>query len=84
MEQNLPLSNVQHWKKFLAESELFNNEDSIRWFIRRNEIALVEAGAAIKIRNQWHFVRPVFDELVIRICQGQTREIVNARAEVAA
>ncbi len=84
MEQNLSLSNVQHWKKFLAESDIFDTEDAVRWFVRRNEIALVEAGAIIKIRNQWFFVRPLFDEVFIGICRGHAREMVQSRAEVAA
>jgi hypothetical protein len=80
MEQNLPLSRVQHWKAFLEESPLFDKEDAVRWFIRRNQRVLVDAGAIIKLRNQWHFVRPAFDEAFIQICQGRAaKSIENAR-----
>jgi|688.fasta_scaffold544850_3 hypothetical protein len=80
MEQNLPLNKIQHWKKFLEETDLFDTEFAIGWFIRRNQRELVEAGAIIKVRNQWCMVRPKFDEVFIQICQARAAEsIENAR-----
>jgi hypothetical protein len=74
MEQNYPLDKVQHWKSFLEESPLFDKEDAVRWFIRRNQRVLVDSGAIIRVRDQWHFVRPKFDEVFIQICQERAAE----------
>jgi hypothetical protein len=77
--ENLPLDKVQHWKKFLAETDLFEKEDAVRWFIRRNQRELVESGAIIKVRDQWHMVRPKFDEVFIQICQTRAVESLESQ-----
>lgn len=70
MEQHEPktLSNVENWRDFQQSPDgkrLFPGLESLRWFIRENSNELVQAGALIKIRGQWHVVRPEFDAAVI-------------------
>jgi hypothetical protein len=41
-------------KSFQASAaHLFPSEPSIRWFVRRHRIRLVESGALVKLRGMW-------------------------------
>lgn len=62
------LSAVENWRDFQQTADgkrLFPSLESLRWFIRENRDQLVQAGALIKIRGQWHVVRPEFDAAVV-------------------
>ncbi len=62
------LSAVENWRDFQQTADgkrLFPGLESLRWFIRENRDQLVQAGALIKIRGQWHVVRPEFDAAVV-------------------
>jgi hypothetical protein len=69
MEQQKTLSAVENWRDFQQTADgkrLFPGLESLRWFIREHRDSLIHAGAILKIRGQWHLVRPEFDEAVIR------------------
>lgn len=69
METQKTLSAVENWRDFQQTPDgkrLFPGLESLRWFIRENRDHLIQAGALLKIRGQWHLVRPEFDEAVIR------------------
>jgi len=62
------LGAVENWRDFQQTADgkrLFPGLESLRWFIRENRDQLVQAGALIKIRGQWHVVRPEFDAAVV-------------------
>jgi hypothetical protein len=77
MQQSFPLDRVVHWKKFKESNDLFDTDNAVSWFIRKNQRVLVDAGALIKVRNQWHFVRPEFDQVFLDICKGRGVESVE-------
>ncbi len=69
MEAQKTLSAVENWRDFQQTPDgkrLFPGLESLRWFIRENRDRLIQAGALLKIRGQWHLVRPEFDDAVIR------------------
>ena len=69
MQTQNSLSAVENWREFHKSTDgkrLFPGLESLRWFIRENRDSLIQAGALVKIRGQWHLVRPEFDDAVIR------------------
>lgn len=74
MDSLKSLSSVENWRDFLNTPDgkrLFPSLESLRWFIREHRDTLIEAGAIIKIRGQWHLVRPEFDDSVIRALRAK-------------
>ena len=78
------LSAVQNWRDFQKSPEgvrLFPGLESLRWFIRQHGDDLLKAGALIKIRGQWHVVRPEFDQSVIQLMR--TKAIASLQPAAA-
>lgn len=70
MEIQKTLSAVENWRDFQKSPDgarLFPGLESLRWFIREHRDDLIQAGVMVKIRGQWHMVRPEFDNAVINI-----------------
>lgn len=68
------LSALQSWREFHSTedgSRLFPGLESLRWFLREHRDSLIQARVLLKIRGQWHVLRPEFDRAVIRILQEQ-------------
>lgn len=74
MSQSTTLENLVHWKDFCQESPLFKkNEEALRWFIRKHQDGLVDAGVIVKISNSWHLVRPEFDSVAIDLLRTEAK-----------
>jgi len=73
------LSSLQSWRDFHATEDgkrLFPGLESLRWFLRENRDELIAKGVMLKIRGQWHLVRPSFDKEVISCLQR--RAVANS------
>lgn len=66
--QNSALSAVMPLDKYQADRiEVFPSGPSLDWYVRCHKPALIEAGALLLIRNQWHAHVDKFDCEVLRI-----------------
>lgn len=77
--QTTSLENLIGWRCFQKSPEgqrVFPSTESFRWYLRNNEMALVDRGAVVKLRGQWFLVRPTFDQAVIELAT------LKARAEI--
>ncbi len=69
------LTKLRSWKEWQQSEDgarLFPGPYSLLWFIRQNEEKLVQSGAMVKMRNQWHFVFPAFEEAILEILWQKT------------
>lgn len=48
-------------------SNVFGSVESLRWFVRKHQAALVESGGLFRITNQWMIDPPAFDAAVLEI-----------------
>lgn len=74
METPTSLSALQSWRDFHETEDgkrLFPGLESLRWFLREHRDSLIQARVLLKVRGQWHVIRPDFDRAVIRILQDQ-------------
>ena len=74
METPTSLSALQSWRDFHETEDgkrLFPGLESLRWFLREHRDSLIQARVMLKVRGQWHVIRPDFDRAVIRILQEQ-------------
>ena len=69
------LRNWREWQKSEEGLRLFPTHYSLLWFIRQHEAKLIESGAMVKMRNQWHFVMPAFEKTVLGIVRNQTTRV---------
>lgn len=73
--QSPSLAGLRNWKEWQQSDEglrLFPTHYSLLWFIRQHEAELIESGAMLKMRNQWHFVMPIFEQTVLEILRHHT------------
>jgi neutral trehalase len=71
------LTNWREWQKTEEGSRLFPTVHSFAWFIRRHEKPLVESGALIKMRNQWHLIPTEFYSAVIDLLRRNTQDRIK-------
>ena len=68
------LDRLQNWREFQQSNEgkrLFPCLGSLSWFLRQHRQELMRSGGLVKIRGQWHVVRPEFDDAVINVLQAK-------------
>lgn len=48
-------------------SNVFGSVESLRWFVRKHQAELVEAGALFRLTDRWMIDPPAFDAAVLEI-----------------
>ena len=59
---------------------LFHSEQSLRWFLKRNDLRLIQADALVLIRAQWHVVEPKFSQALAEIFKSEALRAVGEPA----
>lgn len=68
------LACLQSWREFQKSDDgkrLFPSLGSLEWFLRQHRHELMGLGVILKIRGQWHVVRPEFDKAMIKLLQSK-------------
>lgn len=56
-----------------SRAHIFRSEQSLQWFLRRNKVRLVEAGALRMISGRWHALPARFDAIVLEAGQAAAK-----------
>ena len=79
--QQTPLGDIQSWREWYSQpgaDRLFPSLESLRWFINQNKTHLIESGAMVRLRGQWHFIEPQFKEVLMGIMRAKALEMAAA------
>lgn len=77
--QSQSFADLRNWKEWQKSEEglrLFPTHHSLLWFIRQHEAELIESGAMVKMRNQWHFVMPDFEKAILDIARQKVAKVI--------
>ena len=76
MDQDSSIADLQFWKdwhKTDTGQNLFPGIESLRWFIRTHQQALVDRNALVFFRSRWYLVTPNFEPAVLNLLRESTR-----------
>ena len=69
-----PLAQVMSLDEYRAQRQRhFPSAGALEWYCRVNKPALVDAGALLKLRGQWHVHAERFDQAVLDIAQASSK-----------
>ena len=74
-----PLGEIISWREWHSRpgaDRLFPSLPSLRWFIDQNKRLLIERGALVLLRGQWHFVEPKAKETMLELMRAKALEQV--------
>lgn len=76
MEQDTCIADLEFWKdwhKSDVGQKLFPGIESLRWFIRTHQQALIDMEAMVFFRSRWFLVAPKFEQAVMSLLRESTR-----------
>lgn len=80
-EKQTPLGDIMSWREWYSRpgaDRLFPSLESLRWFINQNKVELIERGAMVRLRGQWHFVEPNAKQAMLALFREKAMEQVAA------
>lgn len=80
-EIKTPLGDIISWRDWHSRpgaDRLFPSLPSLRWFIDQNKRLLINRGALVILRGQWHFVEPQAKETILELLKAKALEQVSA------
>ena len=80
-ETQTPLGDIMSWREWYSQpgaDRLFPSLESLRWFINQNKVELIERGAMVRLRGQWHFVEPNAKQAMLELLRAKAMEQVAA------
>ena len=72
-----PLIGPNSW--LASHPEIFNSEQSFRWWFRHHKARLVDRSAVVRLRDQWQFT-DLFDDEVACIASEEARSKLRQAA----
>lgn len=81
MENELCIADLQFWKdwhKTDTGQKLFPGIESLRWFIRTHQQALIDRDALVYFRSRWYLISPKFEQAVMALLRESTRLALSA------
>jgi len=76
MENDSSIADLQFWKDWYQTEvgqKLFPSIESLRWFIRTHQQALIDKDALVFFRSRWFLVAPKFEQAVMSLLRESTR-----------
>lgn len=76
MEKDSNIADLQFWKdwhKTDTGQKLFPGLESLRWFIRSHQQALIDRDALVYFRSRWYLLGPKFEPAVLALLRESTR-----------
>ena len=76
MENDSNIADLQFWKdwhKSDVGQKLFPGIESLRWFIRTHQQALIDMDAMVFFRSRWFLIAPKFEQAVMSLLRESTR-----------